>query len=156
MTYAVLADVQARYEQVIPADLTTFVQSHLDDAHALLDALIPSLAAGVTSGDVAAALPRMAVVQAVLRVLRNPAGVKGEHAGEVGYYFDQGGAAQGRVAFLDEELALLQPSGRRGRLRSVGLDDDALCEPVRRGWFRQDVEQDWTTGDILYNHAQQD
>jgi hypothetical protein len=152
-TYATLVDVKARYDKTIPADLEPFVQAHLDDANLLLDSLVPSLSAraGTVGG-----LARMVVVRAVLRVLRNPDGFKGEHAGEYGYYFDANGAS-GQVAFPPEDLALLEASGSRGRVRSVGLDDDALSEPTRSPspWStRQDVvSDDW--GDITYNYAQQ-
>lgn len=157
MVYASLGDVQEAYEQAIPADLTVFVQKRLDYANAKLAQLIPSLAGRIAAGTVPALLAQEVVVDAVLRVLRNPAGVKGEHAGEYGYYLDAGNAS-GRVTFLPEELAPLQPSGRRARLRSVGLADDALEYPTRRGLWKTDERliQDPLDGSILYNHAQQD
>lgn len=151
--YATLADVQARYDKTIPVSLEPFVQAHLDDANLLLDSLVPTLASRAGTGNVAG-LARMVVVRAVLRVLRNPDGFKGEHAGEYGYYYDQNGSA-GRVSFPPEDLALLAETGQRSRVRSVGLSDDALCEPTRRWWpVRQGVTTNvW--GDIVYNPAQQ-
>lgn len=151
--YATLADVRARYDKAIPADLEAFVQAHLDDANLLLDSLVPSLAARVGT---VGGLARMVVVRAVLRVLRNPDGFKGEHAGEYGYYFDANGAS-GQVAFPPEDLALLEASGSRSRVRSVGLADDALSEPMRTPtpWStRQSVVTD-EFGDIRFNYAQQ-
>lgn len=150
-TYATLADVQARYDKTIPADLEPFVQAHLDDANLLLDSLVPSLAA---RAGVAGGLARMVVVRAVLRVLRNPDGFKGEHAGEYGYYFDANGAS-GQVAFPPEDLALLEASGSRSRVRSVGLADDALCYPTRYPYHRWQGVTTNAWGDIETNQAQQ-
>lgn len=153
MPYATLADVQARYEKDIPDDLTTFVEARLDDANMLLDVRVPSLA-GRLGSEVPAGLARMVVVDAVLRVLRNPDGFKGEHGAEYGYYYGST-EALGRVAFSPEDLADLQPSGQRSRVRSVGLDDDALCHPMRGPRrLRQSVTTD-PYGDILTNPAQQ-
>lgn len=154
MPYATVDDVQNAYEQPIPDDLATFVATQLEVANTLLDARVPSLASRLTSAPGLAVLARHAVVVAVLRVLRNPDGFKGEHGGEYGYYYGTE-ASSGRVAFSAEDLQDLMPSGNRARVRSVGLDDDALCEPTRRRRLRQDVVQDPVTGDILLNFAQQ-
>lgn len=80
-TYATWADVVATYELALPADQKTRIEKLLTVASARLTALVPSLPARIAAGTVDPVLPSGMVVEAVLRVYRNPSGVTQQATG---------------------------------------------------------------------------
>lgn len=116
MAYALPADVEL--DPAAPAGLVEEqVERLIEDAEAILDALVPGIADRITAGTLNPVIARRVVVAAVLRRLNNPRGYKGEHAGEYGYYYAEG-SVKGGGWFTDDELALLRPAiSRVGTIR---------------------------------------
>jgi hypothetical protein len=79
--YATFEDVKALYELPMPDDQQLRVEALLRQASARLTALVPSLPARVEAGTVDPDLPGGMVVEAVLRVYRNPSGVTQQSTG---------------------------------------------------------------------------
>jgi hypothetical protein len=80
-TYATWQDVVDTYELPIPAEHQPRIEKLLAQASARLTALVPSLPTRVNAGTVDPELPSSLVVDAVLRVYRNPAGVTQQTVG---------------------------------------------------------------------------
>lgn len=115
--YATVDDVENRWDDSFITDATSVskVQILLDEAHHDLYLRVPDIDTRVAGGDSTALGARIALVQAVLRVLNNPKGIQGERVGDLGYYYGAGsrGNTRGRVVLLPEDLELLgfrQPS----------------------------------------------
>jgi len=79
--YATWDDVKAIYELDMPIDQQPRIEALLRQASARLTALVPSLPARVGAATVDPDLPRGLVVEAVLRVYRNPSGVTQQSTG---------------------------------------------------------------------------
>lgn len=107
MAYAVTADVVARYEGTLTTEQQTWVGTLLDDASALLDAKIPSLADRAASDTAVAELAKIVVVSSVLRTVRNPTGARTttQSAGPFSTYVSRDTGSD--VWFTDNELGLL-------------------------------------------------
>lgn len=80
-TYATWDDVKATYELSMPDSDQPRIEKLLAVASARLTALVPSLPARLTAGTVDPLLPNGMVVEAVLRVYRNPSGVTQQATG---------------------------------------------------------------------------
>lgn len=112
-------DIIASYEGELTQRQLTFVDGKIVEAEALLRTLVPRLA-----GD-PASLPELvstnatrAICAAVLRVVRNPAGVSYEQVGGFTTRLSER-AATGELFFTPEELAPLRE--RRRRVGVVGV-----------------------------------
>lgn len=106
-------DLIARFEGELTERQLTFGEAKIVDAEALLMSLVPALAAGPSGvSELVRANATRAVCAAVLRVIRNPAGVSYE---VVGSYTTRYGndAARGDLHFTDEELASVRVKPRR-------------------------------------------
>jgi hypothetical protein len=109
-TYATTDDVEALYEGTVPDR----AQALLDRAERELARLVPDLATRIASatdvaGHIDQGLVRDTLVDAVIRVLRNPKGYAYEREGEYGYgYGVNNVAGTGAVTFTTEELARLR------------------------------------------------
>jgi len=79
--YATWDDVKAMYELPMPDGDEARVTALLTQASARLTALVPSLPARLTAETLDPELPRGLVVEAVLRVYRNPSGVTQQATG---------------------------------------------------------------------------
>lgn len=111
--FATVDDVQAVYEQEIPAGARKRVDLLLRKAQARLLARVPSIRARLDAGSLEPVLVRGALEDIVLRVLRNPNGYSMEQAGEFAYRIDRA-VASGRIQITDEDVApLLPPAARR-------------------------------------------
>jgi len=117
--FATVADVQDLYEVELPAGAEARVQTLLDYASAIYRRAHPSLGAGLSDGSLDPVLVRLAVVNACLRVIRNPGGVISETAGEFSYRVDSAMAA-GRLSFTAEEMSWGRPP-RTGAPRTINL-----------------------------------
>ncbi len=106
-------DLIARFEGELTERQLTFGEAKIVDAEALLMSLVPSLAAGPSGvSDLVRANAVRAVCAAVLRVIRNPAGVSYEVVGSFTTRYGDG-AARGDLHFTDEELAAVRTRPRR-------------------------------------------
>lgn len=130
-TYAVFADVQARYEQTIPADRQAYVDLLIDEAEQELIRQVPNVAVRVAlvSTDpnyLNPAVVKTVVVRAVLRTYSNPRGYANETDGQYGYGFSRqqlraGAQIGGDISFSDSDLALLGVLPARARVGTIGL-----------------------------------
>jgi hypothetical protein len=102
MTYASVQDVADRYEGVMPSDTRT--EAFLADAEAFLLNSVPDLADRITAGTSTEANAVIVECNLVMRRLRNPAGFRGEHDGDYGYYY---GTEQDWTAPTENDLKLL-------------------------------------------------
>lgn len=110
MAYASSADVIAAYEVPIPPESVARVDNLLATASIMLDARVPSLAARVSSDFALADLAKVVVVNAVMRVLRNPSGFRTQTQ-TTGPFTTYVSADAGSASwFLPEELELLTPA----------------------------------------------
>lgn len=108
MAYAVRADVHAKWPLASPV-AEARADAVLAEAEAVLDRLLPDLAANVAALAVDPVLARMVVTNAVIRVLANPGGASMQTIGPESVQFT-GVRTLGAVAFTDAELALLAPA----------------------------------------------
>lgn len=108
---ATVEDVQRFYESPITADAESRVQGLLDAAEAKLLRQRRGLRSWIEDGSVDAELVTWALVSAVLRVLRNPAGYASESVGDLSYRLSTA-AATGLLTFTAEELAGCTPASR--------------------------------------------
>lgn len=116
-TYAVFEDVTARWDGATLD--TTRVGVLLGDAHEYLPA---DLEARLTAGWTNLVKVRMVLVNMVLRVLRNPSGVRSESAGPFSYHRDAA-VASGKLWLTGDDRKLL---GLRRTATSLCLDDQAI------------------------------
>lgn len=116
MFYAEARDVADAYEGDIPAAWSERVDYLLRITSARLTAMIPALPGWVSGGQVDPDLAAAAVVNAVLRQLRNPEGSVTRSQSVDGFTistsYDRGGARKAGI-FDPADLALLQPAASR-------------------------------------------
>lgn len=117
--FAVAEDVDSRFEGSLSVEQLAWVDVKILDAEALLITHIPRLSnlALVNSTDMVNA--RRIVCDAVLRVLRNPAGIQQEEAGPWRVVRDKG-SASGLLYFTNDELAVFRQVRRR-RIGMLGI-----------------------------------
>lgn len=108
---ATVEDVQRFYESPIPAADEPRVTGLLDAAEAKLLRMRQGLRSWIQDGSVDPDLVTWALVSAVLRVLRNPAGYASESVGDLSYRLSSA-AATGLLTFTAEELAGCTPASR--------------------------------------------
>ncbi len=109
MAYTSAYYISGKWRPLTP-DTPEWVRTEtlIGEAEALLNRLLPNLAAQVASGAVDPTLVTMVVSDAVIRVLQNPAGVTMQTLGPESVQYS-GVRQLGVLAFTDAELALLQP-----------------------------------------------
>ncbi|MFI7608788.1 hypothetical protein ACIBTV_27260 [Micromonospora sp. NPDC049366] len=104
---ATVGEVGELYGTMTPAQ-ETLTAALLRRASEMLRGQFPDLAARVASGQLSADAPAMAVINMVLRVLRNPDGLRAETTGPFSRTYDTTVAA-GLLVVSDSELALMTP-----------------------------------------------
>lgn len=98
-------DVEDRWRTLTDAELVG-AQALLDDAWSIVLAQVPHLEERIASGAVASGLVVSVVTAMVLRVLRNPEGLRQESIDDYSYTRDQ--ALSGGLLYLtDAELSML-------------------------------------------------
>lgn len=117
MLYAEAQDVADAYEGDIPAAWSERVDYLLRATSARLTAMIPALPGWVSGGQVDPDLAAGAVVNAVLRQLRNPEGSvttsKSIDGFTISTSYDRGSARSAGGIFDPADLALLHPAAAR-------------------------------------------
>jgi hypothetical protein len=99
--YASVEDVRARWD----GDATTErIQAFLDDAEMLLAQRVTDIPDRLFDGRLSTGMLRIVLCRVVSRLLNNPAGYKGEHAGEVGYYYGTDQGVPGQLGFTTADL----------------------------------------------------
>lgn len=111
--YATWEDVNLAYEGTIPDTDAARVSALLAQANARLEAIVPSLPARVAAGTVDPTLPLGLVVEAVLRVYRNPMGTTQQSMGPFNRSLSP--TAARNDIFFDPEVVrtLLAPAGEQ-------------------------------------------
>ena len=109
--YATAAQVEVKWQRDMTAAQVASAEVLLEEGSALLRALVPGLGAGLAAvpPTVDALLVRKVLTDAVLRVLRNPAGVTTQVVGPESATFS-GVAARAELTFLPSELAMIAPA----------------------------------------------
>jgi hypothetical protein len=102
-----VADLEARFRS-LTAEESTVAQALLDDAWAILLIQRPNLEADITAGDVPGEVVTFVVAQMVLRVLRNPDGIRQWSVDDASFTRD-GSVSTGGLYASDYELGLLSP-----------------------------------------------
>lgn len=120
-------DVQARYEGDITAFNPTYVTTQIQDAvdHAMSRWRV-EITSRLASGDLTENLFKRVIVNAVLRVIRNPQGFSNENDGGYGYGL-RATVASGDMWFTDDDIQSLAGSLDKTIPRTI-------CLGVERGW----------------------
>jgi hypothetical protein len=116
MLYAYESDVADAYEGDLPDAWSARVEYLLRTTSARLTAMIPALPGWVSGGQVDPDLAAAAVVNAVLRQLRNPEGSVTRSQSVDGFTIStsyERGSARAAGVFDPADLALLRPSAAR-------------------------------------------
>lgn len=129
--YATKADVREAYEGTIPDD--TRNNDRLDGllrrASAKLGQLVPSLDRRMAAGEVDPEVPAGMVVEAVLRVWRNPAGLTQQGVGPFQASYNAQ-AAKNEIFFVPDEISqLLGETSVPSTFRVRYPGRDSLVEP---------------------------
>jgi hypothetical protein len=133
--WAGVADIEQRWP--VPPGQAFVVDELIDEAEHRLTLAAGDLAARVAAGRCTADAIRYAVRDMVIRVLRNPTGLRSQTVGPFSQTFDATTASARMRVTRDERALLGLPSGKSG---SVPLGDPALANlfrsPDRFGGWR--------------------
>lgn len=138
--FAAIGDVAAQYGTMTPAEESLagwLLRAASNMVRARQPNIDQQIAAGTVSGDMAA----LAVTNTVLRVLRNPGGLRSETVGPFSRSYDTTVAA-GLLVLTDDEMALLSPSGTAAPTSALGEIRPkaplAIVPGKRAGWWGPD------------------
>lgn len=116
--FAAIGDIASQYGSMTPAEesLTGWL---IRAASNMIRSRKPLLDAQIASGLVSGEMPALAVTNMVLRVLRNPSGLRSETVGPFSRAYDTSVAA-GLLVFTDDEDDLVSPSGESTPVSALG------------------------------------
>ncbi|MBS1690770.1 MAG: hypothetical protein JST91_00865 [Actinobacteria bacterium] len=123
MTYAAAADVQAVLGRELDTTETVLVERRLAQVERMILRRVPDLVDKIAAEDIDAADVIDIEAEAVLRVIRNPEGLRSEQDGQYGYQLSNE-AADNRLRLTSEEWELL--GIKRSRVFAIG--------PAVRDW----------------------
>ncbi len=132
--FAAVGDVAAQYGSMTPAEESLagwLLRAASNMVRARRPLIDQQIAGGIVSGDLVA----LAVTNMVLRVLRNPAGLRSETVGPFSRSYDTSVAA-GLLVFTGDEEQLIEPVGADagvGRAREFRPRAALAIAPVYRG-----------------------
>lgn len=128
MAFVLVTDVEARVGRSLTATERTQVGAWIEDLSALVLARVPDLDERISPGEISAAVVKSVFCNAIIRVLRNPEGLR-QHTESIDDYsvtktIDSSGSA-GLLFLTDDEWALILPgvSGDAFTIRSYGAPD---------------------------------
>ncbi|NVN51315.1 Gp19/Gp15/Gp42 family protein [Mycolicibacterium hippocampi] len=125
MSYASPSDVSDRLGRPLSTDEASQVEALLSDAELLITTRIPDLDAKITADELSEQIVIMVESNAVVRLIRNPAGYTSETDGEYTYQVNWR-LASGSLMITDHEWSLL------------GASSGAFAIDVRpRTWFER-------------------
>lgn len=104
-TYATVANLEAKWRDLTTAEEATAAVL-LDEAEAVLLAVVAGIADRIASGDLNVVLVRKVLTDAVKRVMETPSGVQSQTVGPESVTYVSSRAVR-EVLFTDAELALL-------------------------------------------------
>lgn len=106
MAYATATDVAVRWARTPTAEESALIEIRLSDVERMIRRRIPTLDAQVTAGTIGADDLKQVEAEAVLRLVRNPAGYLSESDGNYTYML-KSELASGRLEILPEEWEIL-------------------------------------------------
>lgn len=131
---ATIGEVANQFGSMTPAQegLTSWL---LRAASTMVRARFPLVDANIAAGLLDPEVVSLVVVNMILRVLRNPQGLRSETVGPFSRAYDTSVAA-GLLAFSDDELGMLVITRRRSAIGTIMLGAGLAPRPYgyRRGW----------------------
>lgn len=128
-TYATVDDVVAEYDGTIADDQIEYVERKLTSAELVVRAEAGDIGARIGSGATSFEAVKLVLCNMVIRLLRNPEGVRTQTVGPFSVSLDQSASSADLVITRnDRKLLGLKPKSRG----TVTLDDPALCHVMRR------------------------
>lgn len=123
MAFVLVSDVEARLGRTLNASESAQAEAWIDDLEALVLSRVPDLEERITNGSVSIGVVRSVFCTAIIRVLRNPEGLR-QHTESIDDYsvtktIDSSGSA-GLLFLTDDEWSLLIP-GTTGDAFSIRL-----------------------------------
>lgn len=106
MAIATVADVEARYNHELTDDERRVVETRLEDAERIIRTRVPDLDERISTGALSSDVVAMVEADTVLRLIRNPEGVRQETDGNYSYSINAQ-VASGWLELLPREWALL-------------------------------------------------
>lgn len=132
MAFVEVSDVEARLGRTLTASETIQVTAWIEDLGALVLVRIPDLQERIDADTVSAAVVRSIFCSAIIRVLRNPEGLR-QHTESIDDYSVtktiDSSSSSGLLFLTDDEWGLLIPGGT-GEAFSI----DLYGAPDRRGY----------------------
>lgn len=128
--YAQVSDVEDRLGDTVPDEGIGQVETLLDDAEAILTATVGGLADRILAGRTTAENIARVAANMVVRVLRNPNGLRQEQYPEYSFVRDTQ-ISSGGLVLTREDRRLL---GIRAGAVTVPVADTALPHVLRRPW----------------------
>lgn len=122
-----LSDVQGGYEKPIPQTWNAYVNHQIGRAERRLKRKLPQIEGWITTGCLDVADVKDVVIEAVLRVIRNPGGLQMEMEGNYSAQM-RADVAGGKLYFSDDELDQLRACASSG-----SSQDTPYIRPFRIG-----------------------
>jgi hypothetical protein len=140
-TYATVDDVVAEYDGTITDDQIEYIERKLTSAELVVKAVAGDIGARIGSGQTTFEAVKLVLCNMVIRLLRNPEGVRTQTVGPFSVSLDQS-SSSAQLVITREDRQLL---GLKARSRgTVTLDDPALQHVlVRPALPRRDRWGSW-------------
>lgn len=140
-TYATVDDVVAEYDGTITDDQIEYIERKLTSAELVVKAVAGDIGARIGSGATSFEAVKLVLCNMVIRLLRNPEGVRTQTVGPFSVSLDQA-SSSAQLVITREDRQLL---GLKARSRgTVTLDDPALQHVlVRPALPRRDRWGSW-------------
>ena len=137
-TYATVDDVVAEYDGTIADDQIEYVERKLTSAELVVRSVAGDIGARIGSGQTTFDAVKLVLCNMVIRLLRNPEGVRTQTVGPFSVSVDPS-VSSSQLLITREDRQLL---GLRARARgTVTLDDPALCHVLRRPPLHRDRDR---------------
>ncbi len=128
-TYATVDDVVAEYDGTIADDQIEYVERKLTSAELVVKAVAGDIGARIGAGQTSFEAVKLVLCNMVIRLLRNPEGVRTQTVGPFSVSLDQS-SSSAQLVITREDRQLL---GLKARARgTVTLDDPALSHVLVR------------------------
>jgi hypothetical protein len=128
-TYATVDDVVAEYDGTITDDQIEYIERKLTSAELVVKAVAGDIGARIGSGATSFEAVKLVLCNMVIRLLRNPEGVRTQTVGPFSVSLDQS-SSSAQLVITREDRQLL---GLKARSRgTVTLDDPALSHVLVR------------------------
>lgn len=138
--YATVDDVVAEYDGTIADDQIDYIDRKLTSAELVVRSVAGSIESRIGSGQTTFEAVKLVLCNMVIRLLRNPEGVRTQTVGPFSVSLDQS-SSSAQLVITKEDRQLL---GLRARARgTVTLDDPALRHVHRPPPLHRDGRRDW-------------